>query len=87
MLVAHDAVHEGYNKLPRTGMWNLRSRVDMRCPVCENIFHLDNHTIDADGRVSPSVWCPHTREDETPCTFHEMVVLGGWHDRIRSIPF
>lgn len=87
MIVLHDAVHEGYNKLPRAGKWNMRSRVDMRCPKCENIFHLDNHSIDAYGRVTPSVVCPNTREDRTACSFHEMVTLQGWSERLQRLPF
>ena len=43
-----------------------------RCPKCGRAFCLANHRIAEDGRVSPSVVCPHQ------CGFHVMMVLEGW---------
>lgn len=88
MIVSHDAVYEGLKKLPRPGCWNQRrDRVDFCCPVCNLYSHLGRHSIDAEGRVMPSVICPHNRPDGTPCTFHETIRLHGWHERLQRIPF
>jgi hypothetical protein len=45
----------------------------MRCPECNQISDLDDHNIDSDGVVTPSLICP--REH---CDFHEMVRLLDW---------
>ena len=65
---------------PLPGHWTpLRSEggvvVVFRCPDCQQSAHLDEHEIDAQGHVSPSVVCP--TED---CTFHHDVELDGWLD-------
>lgn len=47
--------------------------VEMTCPRCHRTARLSAHTVDADGKVSPSVVCP------TPnCGFHEWVQLECW---------
>jgi hypothetical protein len=43
------------------------------CPRCLCVFSLPNHKIDAAGKVTPSVVCPHSG-----CGFHEFVTLDGW---------
>lgn len=35
------------------------------CPVCGGIGSLDDHEIDEQGNVTPSLVCPHP-----PCPFH-----------------
>lgn len=46
------------------------------CPSCGNPASLVGHTIARDGRVEPSLICPHP-----PCEFHEWVTLIGWNRR------
>jgi len=43
------------------------------CPKCGKKGYLDEHTIAADGTVSPSLVCPHQ-----PCDFHDNVQLMGY---------
>lgn len=43
------------------------------CPKCGLEAYLDDHSIDTDGIVTPSVICPHA-----PCTFHDDVRLENW---------
>lgn len=43
-----------------------------RCPDCGRLFCLAKHRIADDGRVSPSVVCPHG------CGFHVGMTLQGW---------
>lgn len=47
----------------------------LRCPTCGRVFCLAEHRIASDGRVSPSVVCPHR-----PCTFHVIMRLEGWNE-------
>lgn len=43
------------------------------CPECHQLASLTDHTIEADGRVTPSVVCP-----TDGCTFHQFIQLEGW---------
>jgi len=52
--------------------------VILRCPRCQRVSCLHEHTIKEDGKVFPSVVCP--RED---CDFHDMVQLKDW----KGLPF
>lgn len=53
--------------------------VIIRCPECKQVGHLP-HAIDAEGRVTPSVVCPHEG-----CAFHTMpVTLEGWDFGVRE---
>lgn len=57
----------------RWRVWTLTSgkdRVLMKCPSCAVELGLD-HRVEEDGRVVPSVVCPH-------CSFHDMVALEMW---------
>ena len=49
-----------------------RPRPTVYCPKCGREGSLD-HEIDAEGRVTPSVVCPHEG-----CDFHDNVQLLGW---------
>jgi len=49
-----------------------RPTAAMPCPKCNRAFCLAEHTIAGDGRVSPSVVCPHG------CGYHVMMKLDGW---------
>lgn len=58
------------------------------CPRCGGVSSLSGHTIDAQGRVNPSVVCPYTRQGTThsnpgqrSCDFHDFIVLEGWKER------
>jgi DNA-directed RNA polymerase subunit RPC12/RpoP len=44
----------------------------MTCPTCGHMFSLLNHSIAADGSVTPSVVCPWS------CGFHVFVRLNEW---------
>jgi len=44
------------------------------CPLCGQLGSLDDHLIQEDGSVTPSLICPSDRK----CTFHDNVVLVGW---------
>lgn len=49
------------------------------CPGCGNHTGLyGNHTIDAEGKISPSVVCAHAQTPGVMCSFHEFVQLAGW---------
>lgn len=43
------------------------------CPDCGRGASLSDHEIAVDGKVSPSLVCPHDG-----CGFHEFVQLEGW---------
>ncbi len=43
--------------------------IKMACPNCGQWAYLDDHEIDFDGLITPSVICPNA------CGFHEMVKL------------
>ena len=45
----------------------------MRCTGGHMFLIRDNHTIAADGSVSPSMVCPNP-----PCPYHEFIQLDGW---------
>jgi hypothetical protein len=45
------------------------------CPLCRQTGVLTNHTISAEGVVTPSLVCP-----TSGCTFHEFIELEGWED-------
>ena len=45
------------------------------CPVCNRYLYCYNHTIAADGQITPSVGHPHTYP---PCTWHTFPKLLGW---------
>jgi len=56
----------------RPGEWALTGgAVSITCPSCGRIGQLD-HTVKADGTVSPSLVCPHL------CGFHRQGRLEGW---------
>lgn len=48
----------------------------LSCPECGfvSIMLPQEHVVDCDGNVSPSVVCPE-------CEFHEMVQFVGWRER------
>jgi len=46
-----------------------KQTVALVCPKCDHLLSLVNHTITADGQVSPSVVCPHK------CGWHEFIRL------------
>jgi hypothetical protein len=46
----------------------------MSCPLCGFVAYLDQHVIDENGVVRPSVDCP-----VSTCRFHDFVKLGGWN--------
>lgn len=48
--------------------------VQFACPVCQGLSPITapTHQIDAEGKVSPSVVCPHR------CGFHTCMTLGEW---------
>lgn len=46
------------------------------CPTCHRFGSLTDHSIDADGVVSPSVGCSY----DDGCTFHEFIQLDGWRE-------
>ena len=50
-------------------------RIKVSCPMCGTEAGLDEHEIDGDGVVSPSVECP-----ALGCQFHEHIVLEEWAD-------
>ena len=52
----------------------------MTCPN-GHTASLSGHAIAADGKVSPSVVCPHNG-----CDFHEYVQLEGWSEKGVSVP-
>lgn len=72
------------------GKWRLARRpegvgANLCCPACGVIAGLGpgtNHTIAADGSVSPSVVCTGYRGEG--CSFHEFVKLEGWPPRGRA---
>lgn len=43
------------------------------CPKCGKKGYLNGHEIADDGKVTPSLICPHT-----PCDFHDFVRLLGY---------
>lgn len=60
---------------------------ELCCPGCGRVAMVgSNHTVAADGTVSPSDVCPfdrayvtrHELHDEIGCTFHEFIVLDDW---------
>ena len=65
----------------RAGTWTTRKttgpngkkRVIIGCPICGRRGNLDDHTIDENGIVFPSVVCPHLS-----CSFHDYVALRDW---------
>lgn len=66
------------NHLP--GTWNLliareKKSATFTCLLCGEVGTLEDHEIEPDGTVSPSVVCP------TPdCEFHEWIQLEGWNN-------
>lgn len=50
--------------------WLWMGRVLLACPN-GHVARLDQHEIDASGRVTPSVQCP-------ICDFHQNIELAGW---------
>lgn len=47
----------------------------VRCPQCQQWGTLEDHTIEPDGSVSPSLDCP-----TDGCQFHEFVELENWSE-------
>jgi hypothetical protein len=41
----------------------------LQCPTCHRAFCLANHSVDKEGKVTPSVVCPFN------CGFHEFLEL------------
>jgi len=63
--------------LSKPGQWRHSSeKAIISCPVCGHFGGLGNHTIAADGTVTPSLVCPWA-----PCTYHDMGRLEGWSER------
>ncbi|MCJ2530754.1 MAG: hypothetical protein LN413_00330 [Candidatus Thermoplasmatota archaeon] len=62
----------------RRGVWR-PSRLDgrrtakMSCPACGVAQTFDDHDIDPNGLVSPSVQCA-----DKKCAFHDYIALAGW---------
>ena len=52
----------------------------MTCPNCGTLMSLENHSISADGTVSPSVVEPLNPKTKCPssCGFHDFVKLEMW---------
>lgn len=66
-------------KLPK-GCWRPLETADgpsasLSCPGCGLVGTLDDHEIQGNGAVTPSVDCP------ASCGFHDYVVLEGWHGK------
>jgi len=53
-----------------------RFKAFVRCPKCNRVYTLRQHTVADDGTVTPSLVCPHD-----DCDFHEYVKLEGWADQ------
>ncbi len=45
----------------------------MSCPACGVAQTFDDHDIDPNGLVSPSVQCA-----DKKCAFHDYIALAGW---------
>lgn len=45
------------------------------CPGCGQEAPIKGHTIDAGGKVTPSLMCPFD------CGFHDFVTLGDWSSK------
>jgi hypothetical protein len=61
------------------GTWGLRTLdgklvPSFTCPSCGVCGFLEEHSVDKDGNVAPSVVCPGV------CGFHEFIRLDGWGD-------
>jgi hypothetical protein len=52
--------------------WINGEHIVIRCPQCHRIGSLNDHKVDTDGQVEPSLVCPHE------CGFHERVLLLDW---------
>ena len=52
----------------------------LKCPN-GHTTSVDNHTIDANGKVSPSVVCPGWPGIES-CDWHVFIHLVGWNPRV-----
>lgn len=58
--------------------WRLwRDRILVTCPSCQRDAAALDHAVDAEGRLSPSVICPHEG-----CDFHAMCHLVGWEESV-----
>jgi hypothetical protein len=49
----------------------------VKCPECNREVSLGAYYIKDDGRVAPSLECPHLG-----CTFHDFVTLAGWKPEV-----
>lgn len=68
------------HRWPKGGEWKpLRSEgthtASVRCPECDELATLIDHTIAPNGMISPSLQCP-TKD----CTWHVNARLAGWPD-------
>lgn len=59
------------------GTWGLRVLdggpvAVFNCPGCGITAYLEEHAVDSEGFVTPSVVCP------SNCGFHEFIQLKGW---------
>jgi len=52
--------------------WGPRRTAIVSCPGCGQSTSISQHTIDADGKVTPSLVCPFG------CGFHDFVTLENW---------
>ena len=52
----------------------IRSSAMVNCRDCGKTASLSDHTIAANGEVTPSLVCP-----TDGCSFHEFVTLVGWN--------
>lgn len=66
-------VAESENPFDESGS-AIRETVWVDCPKCGKSFTLENHGIQEDGRVNPSVVCPHAK-----CPYHEFAILENWN--------
>ena len=74
---------------PRPGEWAIVRRTDradgptafVTCPHCGDSASLSGHSIDASGRVTPSLVCP-----TDGCSWHVHVTLVGWAAALAEKP-
>lgn len=74
---AHKSYPQGFGK----GKWGLKILngkpvASFTCPGCGTLGYLENHAVDKNGNVTPSVVCC------GDCDFHEFIQLNGWNDAV-----
>jgi hypothetical protein len=66
-------------KSPRFPGPVFKDTIAFPCGGCDRLMCLPNHTISDEGRISPSVVCPHG------CGWHVFLLLKDWK-RVESVP-